>query len=505
MVLFLYPLFDFEKVVMLGVWLSRFGGRCLFDFGASNLVGSVFSNSDVVGVASFTCSTLAENFGKIICEVFDRMPIISAKLSVRVTGADKARKVGASSISEIGPRDSGSSVSSIFEKVIMLGVWLSRFGGRCLFDFGASNLVRSIFSNSCWESGSRDSEDGASSILEQAILLGVFSRISGTIPLPLWSDVVGAASFTCSTLAENFGKVICEVFDRLPIISAKLSVRVTGADKAGKVGASSISEIGPRGLWGAQLLRKRAPLRFLRSAFEAPLRFLKLRRVQIFIGAGIKFQSTLESPPAAPPSPDNIWRPSFVSLTGPLTVGDSVMKNDMTAAVVARNLLTPKDNRLLSKRSDELAVKDSLALSVQCAGSVSNMAQRLFARTRQVESLAAEVMSLKQEIRGLKHENKQLHRLAHDYATNMKRKLDQMKETDGQVLLDHQRFVGLFQRHLLPSSSGAVPRNEAPNDQPLMPPPSRVLSSTEAPNDPPPVPSLSGALPTTETSPKQPL
>ncbi|CAN6678319.1 unnamed protein product [Malus baccata var. baccata] len=175
---------------------------------------------------------------------------------------------------------------------------------------------------------------------------------------------------------------------------------------------------------------------------------------------------------AAPPSPDNIWRPSFVSPTGPLTVGDSVMKNDMTAAVVARNLLTPKDNRLLSKRSDELAVKDSLALS---------------------------------EIRGLKHENKQLHRLAHDYATNMKRKLDQMKESDGQVLLDHQRFVGLFQRHLLPSSSGAVLRNEAPNDQPLMPPPSRVLSSTEAPNDPPPVPSLSGALPTAETSPKQPL
>ncbi|KAM2571898.1 hypothetical protein TB1_006559 [Malus domestica] len=197
---------------------------------------------------------------------------------------------------------------------------------------------------------------------------------------------------------------------------------------------------------------------------------------------------------AAPPSPDNIWRPSFVSPTGPLTVGDSVMNNDMTAAVVARNLLTPKDNRLLSKRSDELAVKDSLALSVQCAGSMSNMAQRLFARTRQVESLAAEVMSLKQ-----------LHRLAHDYATNMKRKLDQMKESDGQVLLDHQRFVGLFQRHLLPSSSGAVPRNEAPNDQPLMPPPSRVLSSTEAPNDPRLVPSLSGALPTAKTSPKQPL
>ncbi|KAM1685152.1 hypothetical protein ACFXTN_033136 [Malus domestica] len=160
---------------------------------------------------------------------------------------------------------------------------------------------------------------------------------------------------------------------------------------------------------------------------------------------------------AAMPPQNNIWRPSFLSLTGPLTVGDSVMKNDMTATVVARNLLTPKYNRLLYKRSDELAVKDSLALSVQCVGSVSNMAQRLFARTRQVESLAA------------------------------------------------KRFVGLFQRHLLPSSSGAVPRNEAPNDQPPVPLPSGVLPSTEALNDHPLVPSLSVALPTAETSPKQPL
>ncbi|KAM2083793.1 hypothetical protein ACFX1T_037160 [Malus domestica] len=205
------------------------------------------------------------------------------------------------------------------------------------------------------------------------------------------------------------------------------------------------------------------------------------------------------------PSQDNIWRSSLLSPTGPLTVRDSVMKNDITVTVVARNLLTPKDNRLLSKRSDELAVKDFLALSVQCASSVSNMAQRLFARTRQVESLAAEVISLKQDIRGLKHENKQLHKLAHDYATNMKRKIDHLQESDGQILLDHQRFVGLFQRHLLPSYSGAVPRNESPNDQPSVPHPSGVLPSTEAPNKHPLVPHISGAMPTAETSPEQPL
>ncbi|KAM2032988.1 hypothetical protein FF1_015064 [Malus domestica] len=87
----------------------------------------------------------------------------------------------------------------------------------------------------------------------------------------------------------------------------------------------------------------------------------------------------------------------------------------------------------------------------------------------------------------------------------MKRKLDELQESDGQIVLDYQRFVGLFQRHLLPSSSGAVPRNEAPNDQPSVPPPSRVLPSTEAPNNHPQVPPRSGALPTIETSPKQPL
>ncbi|KAM2229923.1 hypothetical protein ACFX1S_014390 [Malus domestica] len=208
---------------------------------------------------------------------------------------------------------------------------------------------------------------------------------------------------------------------------------------------------------------------------------------------------------AAMPSQDNIWCPSFLSPTGHLTIRDSMMKNDMIAAVVARNLLTLKDNKLLSKQSDELAVKDSLALSVQFAGSMSNMAQRLFARTRQVESLAAKVISLKQEIRRLKHENKQLHRLVHDYSTNMKKKLDQLQESDGQILLDHQRFMGLFQRHLLSSSSGAVPHNETPNDQPSVASPSGVLPSTEASNNHHLVPPLSGALPTAETSLKQPL
>ncbi|KAM1237535.1 hypothetical protein ACFX2G_039266 [Malus domestica] len=83
--------------------------------------------------------------------------------------------------------------------------------------------------------------------------------------------------------------------------------------------------------------------------------------------------------------------------------------------------------------------------------------------------------------------------------------LDQLQESDGQILLDHQRFMGLFQRHVLPSFSAVVPRNEAPNDRPSVPPPSGVLPSTEASNNHPLVPPLSGALPTAETSLEQPL
>ncbi|KAM1047343.1 hypothetical protein ACFX2C_026706 [Malus domestica] len=84
----------------------------------------------------------------------------------------------------------------------------------------------------------------------------------------------------------------------------------------------------------------------------------------------------------------------------------------------------------------------------------------------------------------------------------MKRKIDQMQESDDQILLDHQRFVGLFQQYL-PSSSKAVPRNETPNDQLSVHPPPGVLPSTEALNNHPLVPPPSGAPPSTEMPPEQ--
>ncbi|KAM1084221.1 hypothetical protein ACFX13_022927 [Malus domestica] len=180
------------------------------------------------------------------------------------------------------------------------------------------------------------------------------------------------------------------------------------------------------------------------------------------------------------PRQGNIWHLSFSSSNGPLTVEDSVMRDAATVTVVARNLITPKDNRILSRRSDELAVRESQALSVQCANSVSNMGQRLLVRTCQVESLTAEVAAFNQVIRELKHENRELHVLANNYSTSIKRKLDQLLDSEGWIQSDNRRFVDVFQRHLLPSSSGVRPSIEAPNNPSPMPPSSRAPPSTKA-------------------------
>ncbi|KAM1826425.1 hypothetical protein ACFX13_025781 [Malus domestica] len=67
----------------------------------------------------------------------------------------------------------------------------------------------------------------------------------------------------------------------------------------------------------------------------------------------------------------------------------------------------------------------------------------------------------------------------------MKRKLDQLQESEGQIQSDHRTFVTLLQRHLLPSSSRVLPSVEASNNQPPAPLLAGVPPSDEAPPDRP--------------------
>ncbi|KAM1798761.1 hypothetical protein ACFX12_032797 [Malus domestica] len=84
-------------------------------------------------------------------------------------------------------RYSYSGVTYLQRQALSKEIWLSKFEERCLFGFRTSNPVedlaleirravslRFLRKYSCWESGSRDSEGGASSIFEHVILLGVW-------------------------------------------------------------------------------------------------------------------------------------------------------------------------------------------------------------------------------------------------------------------------------------------------------------------------------------------
>ena len=89
-----------------------------------------------------------------------------------------------------------------------------------------------------------------------------------------------------------------------------------------------------------------------------------------------------------------IWRPSFVSQNRHLTVDDSVMMNDATAVTVATNFLLPMDDMLLRARSEEEAIDDSMASSIQSAASVSNLADHLLARANEAQEMTTENFSL---------------------------------------------------------------------------------------------------------------
>ena len=88
-------------------------------------------------------------------------------------------------------------------------------------------------------------------------------------------------------------------------------------------------------------------------------------------------------PSAAPEA----WRPYFLSPNDPVTVIDSVMLSGTTATIVVAGLLTPKDGRVLARRTDPQTINDSMALTIQCVASVSNMGRRLHVRNHEVRAL----------------------------------------------------------------------------------------------------------------------
>ncbi|KAM0972434.1 hypothetical protein ACFX2K_020352 [Malus domestica] len=73
--------------------------------------------------------------------------------------------------------------------------------------------------------------------------------------------------------------------------------------------------------------------------------------------------------------------------------------------------------------------------------------------------------------------------LATTYSMSMKMKLDQLQKSEVRVQSDHQRFMALLQRKLLPSSSGVSPSVEAPENYTLALRLSEAPSSAAVPPD----------------------
>ncbi|CAL2263817.1 unnamed protein product [Prunus armeniaca] len=127
--------------------------------------------------------------------------------------------------------------------------------------------------------------------------------------------------------------------------------------------------------------------------------------------------------------------------------------NDGTVVIVARNFLMPMDEMLLSVRSDEETIDDSMAFSIQSAASVSNMADSLRARENEVQELTTENSSLQrmlhesqQEVEKLKEENNALLKLVSSYSVDTLRRLDMLQVSNERILGDHERLIVKLKR-----------------------------------------------------------
>ncbi|KAL6280569.1 hypothetical protein ACE6H2_017450 [Prunus campanulata] len=173
-----------------------------------------------------------------------------------------------------------------------------------------------------------------------------------------------------------------------------------------------------------------------------------------------------------------VWMPYFASARGHVTVNDSILLDNDVALGVARNLVTPKDIRVLGARDDNQVVSDGLALSVQSTTTVASMGHRLIAKSHEVEvlrgQLAAErsmveecqsiIKSLKTErarilevnrhqLEALREENKNLSKMVSVYAHDMRKQLEDLDRPGKRKKTDRESGYAQAKSALFGSSS----------------------------------------------------
>ncbi|GFZ00566.1 hypothetical protein Acr_14g0002010 [Actinidia rufa] len=139
---------------------------------------------------------------------------------------------------------------------------------------------------------------------------------------------------------------------------------------------------------------------------------------------------------------------SFLSQKGHLMTNGSVMLDDDIAASVAKGIITPLDEKLLANRTDDEAINESMALSIQCASSISNMARRLQVRGNEVQELRTQVLILQRRNRGLQQENKELKKLVDSYANDMRKRCSELEMNTNRLREQHESLLLEVQKNL---------------------------------------------------------
>ena len=109
--------------------------------------------------------------------------------------------------------------------------------------------------------------------------------------------------------------------------------------------------------------------------------------------------------------------------------------NGETATAVAAGLCTPEDAKVLA--TDPQIINESLALTIQCTTTVSNMGRRLHIRNHEVRALRSQVTILqrvlkesKKKVEEVKEENRRMKMLVDSYANDLvTRSIEQSKTT----------------------------------------------------------------------------
>ena len=118
------------------------------------------------------------------------------------------------------------------------------------------------------------------------------------------------------------------------------------------------------------------------------------------------------------------------------------------ATTVTVGLSFPKDGSVLAKRIDSQAINNSMALTILCAVSVSNMGRRLHVRNHKVRALCTQVSILQRFLkdykwkqRELKQENKRLKKLVDSYANDLVERSIELDRTTTKLQEQYGRLL----------------------------------------------------------------